>query len=233
MFLCLTSLSMTISRSIHVATNAIICFFLRLSNIPFYIYIWRTEWLPTPVFLSGEFQGQRSLAGYSLWGCKELDTNEWLTHTHTHTHRLPPGLSYCKQHCNDHCSAYILSDRLFLNSIISWHSDSQLRQERSSLKLISGFRFLKDPDAGRYWRQEEKGTTEDEMVGWHHPLNRHEFEQAPEVGDGQGSLGCCSPWGCRVGHDWATEPNWTEYIGNPHNFLFSHQRWVYLGSGEN
>ena len=85
MFLCLTSLSMTISRSIHVAANAIICFFLRLSNIPFYIYIWRTEWLPTPVFLSGEFQGQRSLAGYSLWGCKELDTNEWLTHTHTHT----------------------------------------------------------------------------------------------------------------------------------------------------
>ena len=43
--------------------------------------------------------------------------------------------------------------------------------------------------------------TEDEMVGWHHPLNGHEFEQAPEVGDGQESLGCCSPWGCRVGHD--------------------------------
>ena len=39
--------------------------------------------------------------------------------------------------------------------------------------------------------------TEDEMVGWHHPLNEHEFEQAPEVGDGQGSLACCSPWGCK------------------------------------
>ena len=51
----------------------------------------------------------------------------------------------------------------------------------------------KDPDAGKNWRREEKGTTEDEMVGWHHHLNRHEFEQAPRVGDGQGSLVCCSP----------------------------------------
>ena len=42
---------------------------------------------------------------------------------------------------------------------------------------------------------EEKGTTEDEMAGWHHPLDGHEFEQAPGVGDGQGSLACCGPWG--------------------------------------
>ena len=53
----------------------------------------------------------------------------------------------------------------------------------------------KDPDAGKDWRQGEKGTTEDEMVGWHHQLSGHEFEQAPGVGDGQGSLECCSPWG--------------------------------------
>ena len=52
----------------------------------------------------------------------------------------------------------------------------------------------KDPDAGKDWRQEEKGMTEDEMVGWHHQLDGHEFEQAPGVGDGQGSLACCSPW---------------------------------------
>ena len=44
-------------------------------------------------------------------------------------------------------------------------------------------------------KSEEKGTTEDEMVDWHHRLNRHEFEQAPGVGDGQGSLECCSRWG--------------------------------------
>ena len=65
--------------------------------------------------------------------------------------------------------------------------------------------FRKDPDAGKDWRQEKKGMTEDEMVGWHHWLNGHEFEQAPGLGDGQGSLACCSPWGRRVGHDWATE----------------------------
>ena len=52
----------------------------------------------------------------------------------------------------------------------------------------------KDADAGKDWRQ-EKGTREDEMVGWHHQLNGHEFEQALGAGDGQGSLACCSPWG--------------------------------------
>ena len=55
----------------------------------------------------------------------------------------------------------------------------------------------RDPDSGKDWRQEEKGTTEDEMVKWHHPLDGHEFEQAPGVGDGQGNLVCCSPWDCK------------------------------------
>ena len=53
----------------------------------------------------------------------------------------------------------------------------------------------KDPDAGKDWRQEEKGMTEDEMVGRHHQLDGHDFKQALGVGDGQGSLVCCSPWG--------------------------------------
>ena len=52
----------------------------------------------------------------------------------------------------------------------------------------------KDPDAGKDWRQEGKGTTEDEMVGWHLWLVGHEFEQTPGAGDGQGSLVCCSSW---------------------------------------
>ena len=51
----------------------------------------------------------------------------------------------------------------------------------------------KDPDAGKDWRWEKKGTTEDEMVGWHHQLDGHDFEQAPGVSDGQGSLACCIP----------------------------------------
>ena len=71
----------------------------------------------------------------------------------------------------------------------------------------------KDPDAGKDWRQEEKGTTEDEIVGWHYQLNGHEFDSTPGVGDGQGRLACCCPWGLRVGHDWVTELNWTESQG--------------------
>ena len=53
----------------------------------------------------------------------------------------------------------------------------------------------KDPDPGKDWRREEKGTTEDEMVGWHHRLDGHEFTQALGVGDGQRSLARCSSWG--------------------------------------
>ena len=64
----------------------------------------------------------------------------------------------------------------------------------------------KDLDSGKDWRQEEKGMTEDKMVGWHHRLNGHEFEQALGDGEGQGSLVCCSPWGSqRVRHDWVNE----------------------------
>ena len=66
----------------------------------------------------------------------------------------------------------------------------------------------KDPDARKDWRQEEKRTTEDEMVGWHHWLNGHEFEQTPGVGDGQGSLVSCSPWG-RKELDTTERLNWT------------------------
>ena len=55
----------------------------------------------------------------------------------------------------------------------------------------------KDPDAGKDWRREEKWMTDDEMVGWHHRLNGHEFERAPGVGDGQVSLTCCIPWGLK------------------------------------
>ena len=53
----------------------------------------------------------------------------------------------------------------------------------------------KDLDAGKDWRHEKKGMTEDEMVGWHHRLNGHEFEQTPGDNERQGSLACCSPWG--------------------------------------
>ena len=75
----------------------------------------------------------------------------------------------------------------------------------------------KEPDAGEDWRQEEKGTTEDEMVGWHYRLDGHELEQAPGVGDGQVSLVCCSPWGCKES-DKPERLNWTEPNENKQSF---------------
>ena len=67
---------------------------------------------------------------------------------------------------------------------------------------------------GKNWRQDEKGTTEDKMVGWHHQLDRHEFEQALIVGDGQGGVACCNSWGCK-------ESDTTEWL----NWTENHCRW--------
>ena len=67
----------------------------------------------------------------------------------------------------------------------------------------------KDPDAGKDWGQEEKGTTEDEMAGWHHCLDGHGFGWTPGVGDGQGGLACCSSWGHKES-DTTKRLNWTE-----------------------
>ena len=82
----------------------------------------------------------------------------------------------------------------------------------------------KDPDAGKDWRREEKGTTEDEMVGWRHQLDGHEFDQTPGVGDGQESLACCQSMGSqRMGHDWTTELTGVVHFSRdliaPHNHL--------------
>ena len=67
----------------------------------------------------------------------------------------------------------------------------------------------KDPDAGRDWGQEEKGTTEDEMAGWHHWLDGREFDWTPRVGDGQGGQACCDSWGHKE-LDTTERLNWTE-----------------------
>ena len=69
----------------------------------------------------------------------------------------------------------------------------------------------KDPDAGKDWRQEEKGTTEDEMVGWHRWLDGRESEWTPGVGDGQGGLACCGSWGRRES-DTTEQRNWTDWM---------------------
>ena len=80
----------------------------------------------------------------------------------------------------------------------------------------------KDPDAGKDWRQEDKGTTEDEMVGWHLWLDAHEFEQAPGADDGQGVLACCGSWGCKES-DTTEWLNWTEL----NSYIIANHRIIY------
>ena len=81
----------------------------------------------------------------------------------------------------------------------------------------------KDPDAGKDGGQEEKGTTEDEIVGWHHQLDGDEFEQAPGAGDGQGSLVYCSLWGHKE-LDTTELLNWLYYLHL--NWIFCNQLWL-------
>ena len=110
----------------------------------------------------------------------------------------------CKEiqpvHCKGNHSWYSLEGRMLKLKFqyfghLMWRTDS----------------LLKDPDAGKDWRWEEKGMTEAEMVGWHHQLDGHKFEQAPGVGDGQGGLECCSPWG-HNDLDMTEWLNWIELI---------------------
>ena len=91
--------------------------------------------------------------------------------------------------------SWIFTGRAEAETPILWPPDSK------------SWLICKDSDAGKDWRREEKGTTADETVGWHHWLDGHEYEQALGVGDGQGSLSCFSPWGCK--ESYATELlNW-------------------------
>ena len=89
----------------------------------------------------------------------------------------------------------------------------------------------KDLIAGKDWRQEEKGTREDELVGWHHRLDKHEFGQTLGVGDGQGGLVCCSSWG-RKESDMTERLNWTDswtYIeGSVRNILLENEVYKVL-----
>ena len=91
---------------------------------------------------------------------------------------------------------------------------------------VKNWLIWKDPDAGKDGRWEEKGMTEDEMFGWHHWLNGHEFEQAAGVGGGQGGLVCCSPCGYKES-DTTERLNWTEM--NWYQYIYSTQvYWIYI-----
>ena len=93
--------------------------------------------------------------------------------------------------------------------IFIWRTDAEAETPILWPPDANSWLIGKDTDAGKDWRREEKGTTEDEMVGWHHQLNGHEFELTLGVGDGQGGLAYCSPWG-RKESDMTEWLNWTD-----------------------
>ena len=95
--------------------------------------------------------------------------------------------------------------------MFSWRTDVEAEIPILWPPDVESWLTGKDPDAGKDWGQEEKGTTEDEMVGWHHQHNGHGFEWTPGVGDGQGGLAYCDSWG-RKESDTAERLNWTEYF---------------------
>ena len=91
---------------------------------------------------------------------------------------------------------------------------------------LEEFILWKNPDAGKDWKQEEKGTAEDEMVGWYHQLDGLQFEQAPGVGDGQGSLACCCQWGHKKSNT-TEQLNWTDwYLWLHHSCCSVVNLWV-------
>ena len=92
--------------------------------------------------------------------------------------------------------SWIFIGRTDVEALILWPPD------------VENWLLRKDPEAGKDWRQEKTGTTEDEEVGWHHQLDGHELDQALGIGDGQGSLACCSSWGHKES-DMTEWLNWT------------------------
>ena len=143
---------------------------------------------------------------------------------------LPSRYSKCCAFPGRHISLYQLNFALYVSNIdicrffVPISTSFTIKEKGRNLHWLK-FYFPtsdfpanligKDPDSGQNWRQKEKETTEDEMVGWHHWLYGHEFEQVPGVGDGQGSLVCCSPWGHKE-LDTAERLNWAE----PESWMF-------------
>ena len=166
----------------------------------------------------GKFHGQRKLADYSPRGRKELDVTEWLNiHTHYHIwYKLHIELWFWRRLSRVPWTARRSNQSILkeINSKCSW--------EGRMLKLILLILWPPDaksllirthPDSGKDWRQEEKGMTEDKMVRGHHWLNGHEFEQAPGVGEGQGSL-CAAVHRVTKSRIWISDWTTTTYIYN-------------------
>ena len=192
---------MRISRSIHVPANGIISFCLWLNNIPLYIHTTSSWVLLSSVLFRIFCVFSHSVVSDLLW---------------------PHGLQHAKLPCSSQ-SPRVCSDSCPLN----WRCHSALPCFFIVIFLVDykpifkeqfvvlwpphakSWLIGKDSDAGRDWGQEGKGTTEDEMAGWHRRLEGHESEWTPGDGDEQGGLACCDSWG-RQESDTTERLNWTE-----------------------
>ena len=147
-----------------------------------------------------------SLAGFSIHGIFQARILEWVAISFSRnwcfstvvlekTLESPLDCKEIKPVNSKRNPSWIFIGRTVAEAPILWPPDAKSQLIR------------KGPDAGKDWRQEEKGMIEDEMAGWHHRLNGHEFEQALGDGKGQGSLACCSPW-CHKELDMTEQLNW-------------------------
>ena len=157
---------------------------------------WRSEWLPTSVFLPGEFHGHRSLVGYGfssshvwMW---ELDREEcwvlksWCLWIVVLEKSLESPLD-CKE-------IKLVNPRRNQPWIVTGRTDAEAEAPVVWTPDVKSRLTGEDPDAGKDWRQKDKGKAEYEMAGWHHWLNGHESEQTPGESEGQERLAYCSPW---------------------------------------
>ena len=112
--------------------------------------------------------------------------------------------------------------------LVPWSYSAQAEAPILWTPDVKGWLIGKDPETGKDWGQGEKGVAEDEMVGWHHRLNRHEFEQIPEDSEKQGSLECCSLWGHKES-DTTEQLNWTEHDKSSKQLSISSYNYFPLG----
>ena len=137
----------------------------------------------------GDGEGRESLAHCSSWGRKELDMTKRIELNCGCWRKLlsvPWAAGRSNKSNLKEISPVYSMEGLMLKLKLQYLGHLMQRADSLEKTLMLG---------GQDGRQEEKWMTNDEMVGWHHLLDGHEFEQAPGVGDGQGNLACCSPWG--------------------------------------
>ena len=183
----------------------------------------------------GVGDGHGGLVCCGSWGCKELDTTKWLNWT-----ELSQSYGFSSSHVwiweLDYKEGWAPKNWCFWTVV--WEKDLASPLHYKQIKPVNpkgnqswifigrtdakveasifwppdakSWLIRKEPDAGKYWRQEEKRTTEDKMVGWHHRCDGHDFEQPLGDGEGQGSLVCCSPW-------YLKESDMTEWLNNNNN----------------